>query len=320
MDYHLYHHDDLDGVTSGAVLFDFFKKRGDEIVSFTPLEYSASFDDQSKAWEQFEFKKPSILVDFRYHPAADWWIDHHQSAFAKPAWQEEYKNDDQHMWDPKAPSACGLVVRFLQEVHRMEITDRIHELARVVDIDDSAGYATLEDALELDTPSRQIQLLLGDAELKKDRVQYVALRQFLIKNLITAGMDTIVNMEAYSGRIAELRTQRLAADEIVKAQATVRGNVIIIEKEAAAVQASRWAAYAAHPHIPYSIQIREKADDVKISIGSNKWCGTPSQINLGEIAKRYGGGGHFGVGAIFVKDKKEAQTIVYAILEELNKQ
>ena len=69
--FHLYYHDDLDGTSSGAVFLDFFKKRGDDLVSFTPLEYNAHLDANPGGWEHHDFQQPFVLVDFHYHPKAD---------------------------------------------------------------------------------------------------------------------------------------------------------------------------------------------------------------------------------------------------------
>ena len=313
--YNLYFHDDLDGVASGAVLLDFLKKNGDDLVSFTPLEYNTKHD---AGWERYDFKTPFVLVDFQYHPKADWWIDHHASAFAKQEWQSLYHDDDRHHWDPKAPSACGLVARFLEREHEYKMTEAVRELAKIVDIDDSAGYLTLESALELDSPSKKIQLLLGDTESKKDHKAYLAFREFLIKNLVTLGMEKIALLPEYQARISALRDQRLRADALLQKQVQLKGDVIFIDKGAELSHASRWAPYQAFPEAPYSVQILDKGGEYKVGIGSNKWSKIKPTVNLGDIAKSYGGGGHKGVGALFVKSRQEAMRIADEIIIKLN--
>ncbi len=318
MNFHLYYHDDLDGVASGAIFFFFLKKRGDDIISFTPLEYGINFDDKSSAWENFAFKIPSILVDFRYHPKVDWWIDHHASAFAKSEWQASYKDDGQHHWNPKAPSACGLVARFLSENHAYELSEKIQRLVVVVDMDDSAGYPTLESALELDSASKKIHLLLGDTEMKKNHATYLAFREFLIKNIISVGMDVITEMDEYSSRIALLRDQRISADLLSQENAQLRGKVIFSNKNGAAAHSSRWSVYQKYPEAPYSVQIIDKGSEFKVGIGSNKWSKEKPVIDLGSIARSHGGGGHFGVGALVVKTREDADHIASQIIDLLN--
>ena len=317
-DFHLYYHDDLDGTASGAVFLDFFRKRGDDIVSFIPLEYNTKLDAYPKAWEEYQFQNPSILVDFQYHPKANWWIDHHQSAFKDSAWQSAFRQDDQHHWDPKAPSACGLVARFLQGHHGYILSDAVKSFIAVVDVDDSAGYPTLEAALELESPSKQIQLLLGDTELKKDHGQYLKLREFFIKNYISLSMEKIVAVPEYRERIVELRDRRLHADEALIRLAELKGNVVWIDKGDQLSHASRWAPYLAYPEAPYSVQLRDKGGEFKIGIGSNKWSEERSTIDLGGLARKYGGGGHKGVGALFVKSRDEALRIANEIIDFLN--
>src|SRR3989344_1575429 len=113
--YHLYFHDDLDGVTSGAVLLHFLKSRGDGYASYNPIDFTS---DIKKNWAGHELQKPAALVDFLYHPTLDIWFDHHGSAFVDEAWQAEFKNSDMQYFDPTAKSCCGMIVRFLERTQR----------------------------------------------------------------------------------------------------------------------------------------------------------------------------------------------------------
>lgn len=315
-DFHLYHHDDLDGVSTGAIMLDFLKSKGDNIISFTPLDYHAKL---AESWEGFEFKSPFILVDFQYHPQAGWWIDHHASAFKKTEWQAAYRDDEQHHYDPLSPSACGLAARFLERTHGYKLSPIVHELVRVVDVDDAAGYSTLQEALSLDEPYKKIQLLLGDTEMKKDHEQYMKFREFLVRNLATMRMEDIVAMPEYQDRLKMLREQRLQADIDLQQKAVPRGNVVLVDKGEGHNYASRWACYEKFPDMPYSIQIHNRGGEFKVSIGSNKWSKDQSKVDLGALARNYGGGGHVGVGALFVKTREEAFRIASEIIEYLNK-
>ena len=279
-DFHLYYHDDLDGTASGAVFLDFLRKRGDDLVSFTPLEYNSQLEANPGGWENHDFQHPFVLVDFQYHPKADWWIDHHASAFKKPEWQASFKEDDQHHWDASAPSACGLVARFLHEHYGYELSPAVADLVAVVDMDDSAAYPTLASALELDSPGKQIQLLLGDTESKKDHGQYLAFREFLIKNFIVLGMEKIVRLPEYQPRIKKLQDQRRVSDALIQKLVSLQGKVIYVEKNAATTHAARWAPYVVYPEAPYSVQISDKGGEFKIGIGSNKWSKEKSTVDL----------------------------------------
>ena len=197
-------------------------------------------------------------------------------------------------------------------------TITVINLAHIVDIDDSAGYPTLQSALELDSPSKQIQLLLGDTESKKHRVSYLKFREFLVRKLIPLGMEQIIQLPQYRGRIQELFTRRSHADELVHKNARLEGRVIVIDKSGEVSHASRWAPYQVFPEAPYSVQILDRGGEYKIGIGSNKWSKEKSRINLGEVARRYGGGGHKGISALFVKNKEEADRIAQEIIDFLN--
>ena len=66
------------------------------------------------------------------------------------------------------------------------------------------------------------------------------------------------------------------------------------------------------------MQILDKGGEYKVGIGSNKWSKETPRRDLGEIAKSYGGGGHKGVGALFVKTREEAMRIADEIISKLN--
>lgn len=54
MNYHLYFHDDFDGMSSSAILLDFFRTRGDDIASFNPI----NFDSLSEIKDKVVLIKP----------------------------------------------------------------------------------------------------------------------------------------------------------------------------------------------------------------------------------------------------------------------
>ena len=72
------------------------------------------------------------------------------------------------------------------------------------------------------------------------------------------------------------------------------------------------------PCQPVILELRDKGGEFKIGIGSNKWSEERSTIDLGGLARKYGGGGHKGVGALFVKSRDEALRIANEIIDFLN--
>jgi len=144
--YHLYFHNDFDGMASGAVMLNFLRSRGDDIVSYNPIDY---FPDVNRKWPEYKFKKPFILVDFRYHPAADWWFDHHLTSFFKKKWQNSFKVDRTHVFNPKIKSVCELVVRHLSKIFKYSPPRYIEYLVKWTSIIDSASYKSPKELVDI---------------------------------------------------------------------------------------------------------------------------------------------------------------------------
>jgi nanoRNase/pAp phosphatase (c-di-AMP/oligoRNAs hydrolase) len=56
-----------------------------------------------------------------------------------------------------------------------------------------------------------------------------------------------------------------------------------------------------------------------LGVGENPWAANKGKIHLGELVKKYGGGGHLSVGATDLNTKGEADRAREEILKVLNK-
>jgi oligoribonuclease NrnB/cAMP/cGMP phosphodiesterase (DHH superfamily) len=65
-EYNIYFHDDFDGFASASVIYDFLKKSNSKVKSFNPVNY-----DLKNKWSEFKFKPNPIILDFYYHPKAN---------------------------------------------------------------------------------------------------------------------------------------------------------------------------------------------------------------------------------------------------------
>src|SRR3990167_62168 len=83
--FHLFFHQDFDGITSAAVFLSYAKRL--DLLSHSRVELVPVDYELKKEWPDRTLPKPGAIVDFLYHPDADWWFDHHPTTFARTDWE-----------------------------------------------------------------------------------------------------------------------------------------------------------------------------------------------------------------------------------------
>ena len=72
----IHYHRDFDGVVSAAVLAKALRERCGEDPQWQSVNY-----DQRDDWRSFQAGRRFAIVDFHFHPRAEWWFDHHPTTF-----------------------------------------------------------------------------------------------------------------------------------------------------------------------------------------------------------------------------------------------
>ena len=103
-----------------------------------------------------------------------------------------------------------------------------------------------------------------------------------------------------------------------KASRLERGGIVVFEvlKQPKDTFISRYAPYLAYPEARYSIGILPYREGAKITAMRNPWRRFESRP-LGQIFRRYGGGGHQRVASVLLKDKAKAESTLNAILNDI---
>lgn len=309
MDYHLYFHNDFDGIASGAVMLDFLKGRGDKIISFKPVNY---FAELRKKWPGFKFREPFMLVDFMYHPKAAFWFDHHSSTFINKSWQEDFVNDKAHYFAPRFKSCCSAIISHLGKQFGYRPTRLIKELVKWADVVDSASYKSARQAVELKEPGLRLALFLegcSDASYRKE----------IIKRLISEPISKIVKSPFIARELKKLDNEAGKAREFFKNVSVLKGNIMLVDTTKTKFFISRYMEYFLHPQIGYSVRVERAGGDYHLSVGKNPWRKNRNALNVGKLLSKYGGGGHEGVGGVDRKSKSEILKITGEIIEYLNK-
>ena len=89
MSFSVYFHKDFDGVCSAALFSEIlesfsFCSRGE--IALIGVDY-----DIKSEWRSRSLSSPNAVLDFLFHPEANWWFDHHASTFPDKRAKRKYR-------------------------------------------------------------------------------------------------------------------------------------------------------------------------------------------------------------------------------------
>lgn len=286
--------DDLDGLTCCALIS--LHEEVDELRLTHPQELADGHMDMHEG---------DIIANLPFHEGCALWFDHHlHTAVARP----------HHTYVGafgKAPSAARLVYEYYGGRTTMPQFD---ELVRETDRMDSANL-TLDDILD---PQGFIKL--GFTIDRRSGLGDLGDYFFVLLDLIS--QETPVEQILRHPEVEE-RCRRLE-DEDVRLHATllehgeVYDNVVLTDfRLVTDVPAgNRFLVFALFPQVNVAMRVQHTNDrrHVRLTLGHsivNRTCAT----NLGELAARFGGGGHHGAASIQLDESGDQQ--IEELLAEL---
>ncbi len=315
MKYHVYFHDDFDGMVSGLVMFDFMKSRGDGIASFNPINFTPNLKNN---WAKFKFKEPFILLDFMYHPKAAWWFDHHETSFINQDWKEKYTDDETHAFDISYKSACSLVLAYLKKKYKYQASKNIQNLVRWGDLIDSAGYKNARQIVDRNGSGLKLMSFLDSLDRQNKKAHQKRIGN-IIKQLSAKSINEIIKQPAIAKTIKEQLAKIKESKEAFKDSAVLSGGIVFIDNTIHDIHGSHFLAYYFYPKSFYSVSLSKYGGYYHISVGGNPWNRIKgSRVHIGDLMSKYGGGGHKNVGGLEKKSKEEILKIVAEIIKYLN--
>jgi hypothetical protein len=297
----------FDGVVSAVLACEYLQAtRGWTMNRIIPINY-----DQKSTWVKRRLSQNAVVVDFLYHPDAVFWADHHDTTFLSDALRADYerKRSPDLLNDPTAPSCAQVLWR---KVHRKLRDPRFREMALWAERIDSARYGSVQEAVLGDSPALRINLsLLHDSSAEYCRFLVESLRG---QSLTEVAASTVVAQRYAYSRQAVERGQALFG----KASRLERGGIVVFEvlNQPKDTFISRYAPYLAYPDARYSVGILPHKEGAKITAMRNPWRRFESRP-LGQIFRRYGGGGHQRVASVLLKNKAKAESTLNAILKDI---
>ncbi|MDP3954213.1 MAG: hypothetical protein Q8Q06_02240 [bacterium] len=305
--FHLYFNDDFDGVSSAALFSYFVNKKWPGKYKFK-YNLAVFKPGYQKEWIGKKLPEPSAVFDFRYHPDAGWWFDHHESSFIYESQKKNFKNTAQKAWDKNRKSCCSLILNHLSGYFNFEFPGYLKELAKEADIIDSAGYKSAKEALEPKESAIKLSNILPLGFSTKDAKAW-------IESLASGPMSEVMKLDLTKKRM--LKAERIISKAIEEAKnfSKVIGDTVFLPGGRIF---SRFAVYLVYPKAYYAVIVSDVGEYYHIGAGKNPWLEVRDQKDISEVMKKFGGGGHVNVGATEVKTKKEALQIAEKVVEILN--
>jgi hypothetical protein len=322
MKYDIYFHNDFDGHASAAVMLAFLESRGDTIEHYVPVKYdlipqwlSDTFLEKNKLFKGKH--NPAIIVDFPFHPQATFWFDHHIKPFRKANWKKKFKTDAFRRYDDTYRSACQLVLDSLVRDFGWKPPVHIKELAKWLDIIDFANYKSARQTIAMKEPAIQANVFI---ENKSPDLKTTV---FTIRSLSEKSLAQFVALLPVKKPITKLRRSMAASIRFYEKNIKIEGRVMVVDLTGDSTgNLAHFAPYYLYPKMLYVVRFHPfpgKPTLFHVNVGSSPWRRNENKKNIGELLKKYGGGGHKDVGGVEIQGKSATLKAVGEIVNFLNK-
>lgn len=303
----IHYHRDFDGMVSAAILATVLREVRGEQPRWESVNY-----DQRRDWDSFSAGLRFAVVDFHFHPRAEYWFDHHPTTFLTPALRELYRPSERWRWDESSPSCPPLILAHAREHWAYEAPARFLEMARWSDVIDAARYRSVEQAIFGDEPALRIARALTVAP-SSGWVDQIVERMTLLPLEEIAALDTLEQAHQRASRNRDRALQQFPPTVVWK-----RDAVLYYDASSSQIRRERFAAFYHHPDILYSVGVIPTRAGFHVTCGENPWNPPGEQgVHVGAIMERYGGGGHRAVGGANPASLSEARRVAEEIAQQL---
>lgn len=287
----------FDGIASAVLAVDFLTTVWSwDRIELRPINYG----DRDR-WLSTKLGEGTAVVDYLYHPEAEFWADHHASSFLNANVRSHFEAGRARSWiyDSTEPSCAGLLRRELR--NRFDyFNPRYEELVDWADKIDSARYEDINEAVD---PSAPALMLNSTLELEP----YETYCRFLIDALKQSPIADILALPAVQRRLKRANRLRLSGRDRFKGNAYLEDGIVLFNVDATGVTVNRYLPFYYWPNARFSAGIIRRGKEVKITAMQNPWHDA-SPISVGEICQRFNGGGHRRVGSILVSNRSSSEA------------
>ncbi|MCR4877401.1 MAG: exopolyphosphatase [Clostridiales bacterium] len=243
-----------------------------------------------------ELSARDITTNLPYDPRVSLAFDHHESEVDRLKAQE---TGGKLIIDPKARSAARVVYDYYGG--KATFPRVSEELMAAVDKGDSADF-TVDEILN---PKGWVLLhylmdpRTGLGRFRNFRISNYDLMMQLISFCMNASIDEILELPDVKERVDLYFEQAEAFKAQLKRIARLEGKVVVLDlrNEEIIHAGNRFMIYALYPEAQISVHVAWgfHKQNTAVMIGKSI-VNKASQVNIGDLCLRYGGGGHFNAG------------------------
>ncbi len=304
---HIRYHRDFDGMVSAAVLSHALRSvRGEHDQRIESVNY-----DQRADWDNFCAGQRFALVDFHFHPRAEYWFDHHPTTFLSPELRAAFEPSQRWAWDATSPSCPPLILAHAATHWGYQIPERFHEMAHWSNVIDAALFESVEQALFGEQPALRIMRSLHVAP-------HFGWIDELAAAMVDADLDQIAaraDVERAYERSARNRDKALR--QFPPCVLSTERDVLLYDASSNKIRRERFAAFYHHPEMRYSVGVIPTRGGFHVSAGENPWNKPTDGLHVGELMETFGGGGHRAVGGANARDLDHARELSAEVAELL---
>jgi hypothetical protein len=311
-----FHYPCFDGLVSAAIAVDFLEgTEGWRFGAYHRVNY-----DQKEHWLRARLSERSAVVDFLYHPQATFWADHHPTTFLDDQALQQFESDRTRpdrwlLYDRKATSCAVLLIRHLKD--KLSEPERFAEMAEWADKIDSANYSSVDEAVFGSAPALDINLALT---VEADDQRFCEL---LLKSLRSLTLTEVSELREIRRRTTIARRRLTSGLKAVERSIRlVDGDIAVFStNETPSASINRYSPYVFFPNALYSVALVRAKGSFKITAMRNPWLHFES-IELGQLFRKYGGGGHQRVASLIIPGRKtrDPHRILQDIVSDMRKQ
>lgn len=308
MKVYLFFHRDFDGICSAAVFLAYASRTNisdSREVRLTAVDY-----DLKKSWADTALPRVSAVVDFLYHPDAEWWFDHHPTTFVKAEWELSFKPDRQHVWNTNYKSCPGLILdSVLDPTLQEDLKARFRGHTEWSEIIDMAQYSSPKQVIEAKESALQINLSLA----ANNDPEYLI---FLVRCLEEKSLDEVAALEEVAQWYEVGKTRQEESISYMAQVGERKNGVAFFDLTKPGALFHRYAAYYLWPDTRFAVAVYKNGQGYRITVSSNPWSEFTGP-DLGSLSERFGGGGHAQVAGIALSDRRRALKAAKEIAQML---
>jgi len=294
---------DFDGLVCGAL-----------ITRFEPIADYLFVEPKFMQDGAVEIRSGDVIANLPYHPNCTLWFDHHIT--------NTTPQFDRPIMPGKggfrlAPSAARVVCEYYTETATTsgaEATVRLaflntERMKYLLQEADRIDAGKLEQQDVLDPQGYVLISMTTDGRNAGDEPYWLR----VINLLREASLDEMLKDPEVKRRCQRIRDEQEKLRALLLQRATLKGNVIYVDlrgiKEIP--DGNRFLIFTLFPKGNIQVKVAydsQRENTTAISVGYNIF-NTTSNVNVGELLKNYGGGGHKVVGSCRVPNDKAEQAI-----------